>query len=97
MLRAAFFVFVGMFSWGRLSLGFVVPCSRITIPFSDKTEIMLRYSNVMQEEQKEALKSRLPPIKRQGVKRPWTPLDPMGQTVGFILPRAHLKCVWNPD
>ena len=69
MHHAAFFVFVGMFCWGRFSLGFVVPCSRSPMPSSDKNAITLRYSNVMLEEQKEALKSRLPPIKRPGLSK----------------------------
>ena len=69
MLRAVFSVVVGLLCWGRLSLGFVVPCARNPIPSSGRNEIILHYSNVILEEQKEALKTRLPPIKRHGLSK----------------------------
>jgi hypothetical protein len=68
MLRFPVGLAVALVCWGRASLGFILS-PHISPSPSKKHRIILRYSDMLMEEQKEALKSRLPPITHQKVSK----------------------------
>lgn len=69
MLRSTIFCLgVALLCWGRLSLGFVPTAPSNSVSMQN-AKTMLRYSDTVLTERKEALIRKLPPIKRQKLSR----------------------------